>query len=110
MLDEGPGTLWETWEPYASQCQSAGAPVAYLFARYLAGVYPAEPGYRVIGMDPHPVDLDHLHAVLNTPHGRSGVKWTMTEEGLEYELDLPEKLRGRPVCTASVARVIERNS
>jgi len=105
MLDEGPGTLWETWEPYASQCQSAGAPVAYLFARYLAGVYPAEPGYRVIGMDPHPADLERLDAVLNTPHGRIGVKWIRTADGLGYELDLPEKLCGRPVREEGIVRL-----
>ena len=102
MIDEGPGTLWETWEPYASQCQSSGAAPAYLFARYLAGIYPAEPGYRVIGIGPHPADLNHLQAVLATPWGPIGVRWVKTRDGLDYHLTLPPKLRGRAVQNVSL--------
>ena len=106
MIDEGPGTLWETWEPYASQCQSSGAAPAYLFARYLAGIYPAEPGYRAIGIDPHPADLDNLQATLSTPHGLINVRWTKTENGLDYRLDLPPILRKRPILKNPSVRIL----
>ena len=99
MLDRGPGTLWETWEPNASVCQGTGAAPAYLFSRYLAGVYPAEPGYGVIGIDPHPGDLKFLQATLLTPHGPIGVHWQNINGRLDYRLSLPPQLEGRPVTS-----------
>lgn len=90
-------TLWETWEPHASRCQSTGAAVAYLFARYLAGLYPAEPGYRVIGLDPHPAGLRSLRAVCATPGGEVGVAWEQKADKLECCLRVPPEWQGRPV-------------
>ena len=54
MVDAGPGSLWETWYPHASLCQGTGAGLVYACARYLAGIYPAEPGYARVGVDPRP--------------------------------------------------------
>ncbi len=97
MLAGGSDTLWETWEPHASHCQGAGAGVAYLFSRYLAGVYPSEPGYAAIGVDPHPGDLRHLAARVTTPLGPIAVRWRRTDEALAYTLILPEALRDKPI-------------
>ncbi len=98
MLDYGSTTLWETWEPSASQCQGTGAAPGYLFSRYLGGLYPVEPGYRVIGIDPHPAGLGHLRACFSTVEGKVDVRWEKREDGLAYHLKIPEKWRGRPIC------------
>jgi len=97
MLDIGPGTLWETWQPYASLCQATGAAPIYLFARYLTGIYPAKPGYAEIGIDPHPADLDHLNATIRTPMGQIKAQWRRTGEKLKYRLHLPNQLQNRPI-------------
>jgi alpha-L-rhamnosidase len=94
MLAQGSTTLWETWEPSASQCQGTGAAPVYLFARYLAGLYPREPGYRVIGLDPHPCGLDTVQATLNTPHGEVRVQWQRQEERIVYHLRVPRPWSG----------------
>ncbi len=115
MLDEGPGTLWETWQPHASLCQCTGAGVAWLFSRYLAGVYPAEPGYRRIGIDPHPCGLDYLEATLETPSGRVGLDWHVENDRMSYRLSLPAEAFPTPssdlvsLSNDAIAIEMERN-
>ncbi|MSS69971.1 MAG: hypothetical protein EXS64_00630 [Candidatus Latescibacteria bacterium] len=103
MLDAGATTFWETWEDDASQCQGTSGSPVYLFARYLAGLYPLEPGYRKIGIDPHPSGLKHLTATLTTPHGPVRIAWQRTKQGLDYTLTLPAKLRDAPVVVSDRA-------
>jgi len=105
MLAKGPGTLWETFHIHASLCQATGAGVAYLMARYLAGLYPAEPGYRVIGLDPHPAGPDSLRARLTTPFGPVNVAWERHGDDLDCRLDLPEALQTRPIRAGSKVRL-----
>ena len=105
MLEAGSDTLWETWSPHASHCQGTGAGPAYLLCRYLAGVYPAEPGYGAIGIDPHPAGLDHLRSVLNTPFGRIDVHWQRDGDEIRYRLALPETLRDRSITKPNWVRL-----
>lgn len=100
MLDGGTGTLWETWEPYSSLSQGTGAAPVYLFARYLAGLFPKEPGYRVIGIDPRPCSLTCLQAAFFLPHGDVRIRWKKTNHGLDYHLKLPPALKTRPIQKA----------
>lgn len=93
MLAGGTGTLWETWEPHASLSQGTGAAPVYLFARYLAGLFPMEPGYHIIGIDPHPCSLTRLQAVFFLPHGEVHIHWEKTDHGLDYHLQLPRALK-----------------
>jgi hypothetical protein len=92
MLATGPGTFWERFDASSSRVQSSGCAPVYLFARYLAGIYPAEPGYRVIGIKPVSGDLEHFTISLNLPAGPIGVKWTKNKGILDYRLYLPENL------------------
>lgn len=112
MLDVGAGTLWETWEPYASQCQGTGASIARHLSRYLTGVYPAEPGYGKIGISPHPAGLEQIRADLATPVGRIRVEWERLGAGLAYRLMLPDALLGRPIVAADGVEleVVQDNS
>jgi hypothetical protein len=106
MLDAGATTFWETWEDDASQCQGTSSSPVYLFARYLAGLYPLAPGYRKIGVDPHPSGLKRLTATLTTPHGPVGIAWRRTAQGLDYTLTLPAKLRDAPVVVSDRAGAV----
>lgn len=107
MLDAGATTFWEVWEDDASQCQGTSSSPVYLFARYLAGLYPLEPGYRKIGIDPHPSGLKHLTATLTTPLGLVKIAWGRTAQGLDYTLTLPAKLRDAPVIVADRAGSVQ---
>lgn len=100
MLEAGSDTLWETWDPHASLCQGTGAGPAWLLARYLAGLHPAEPGYARIGLDPHASGLDRLRATLTTPHGPVGIDWRAADGRVRVRLALPPALSGREVVTA----------
>ncbi|MBI2951590.1 hypothetical protein HYY27_05815, partial [bacterium] len=103
MLSAGATTFWEVWEDDASQCQGTSSSPVYLFARYLAGLYPLEPGYRRIGIDPHPCHLKRLSATLTTPHGPVKIAWRRTTHGLDYTLTLPANLRDASVTVSDRA-------
>ena len=103
MTRAQPGTLWETWGPHASRCQATGAAAAFLFPRYLAGLYPHTPGYRSVGLDPHPGSLSWLDAQINTPGGAVDAYWRRTGDSLQYRLILPAAWKGREI-------VVNRNS
>ncbi len=105
MVEHGPGTLWETWAPHASVCQGTGAGPAYIFSRYLAGLYPAKPGYSEIGIDPHPGNLDHLNTILFTPHGKVGIQWERKNNRLKYNLQIPPGWHNRPVIANSIVDI-----
>lgn len=93
MLARGPGTLWETWEPSSSLCQGTGAGPAYLLARYLGGVYPAQAGFTVIGVDPRPGNVRQFNGEFAGPFGRFSVRWRREDDGFECRLCVPPVLR-----------------
>jgi hypothetical protein len=97
MLDKGPGTLWETFDDYSSRCQSSGAAPLMLFSKYLAGVYPAVPGYEKIGINPRTSDLKYLKAELDTPAGKIKLNWKKTGSKLKYNLEIPENLKDKDI-------------
>ncbi len=106
MIDTGPGTLWETWEPYASLCQATGAGIGYLFSRYLAGLYPIEPGYRKIAIFPQPSGLKYVNANLLTPYGHITIRWQSKGEKIIYHLSLPKALQNNPIVKADYVDLI----
>ncbi len=94
------GTIWEFWTPHKSLCQGTGSSLAYHLARYHAGLYPAEPGFAVIGVCPYHGGSKRLRAQLNTHFGLIGVEWERMASGFDYRIALPPALRDRDVAAA----------
>jgi alpha-L-rhamnosidase len=64
--------------------------VADWMHRTVAGLAPAEPGYRVLRAAPQPIDqLDHATATLDTPYGRARVGWHREGDRVVVAVDVP---------------------
>lgn len=106
MLDWGSDTLWETWQNSSSLCQGTAAGIGYLLARYVAGLYPKEPGYKIIGFEPKmPHPLKSLKAALTTPFG--AIELDLVKHGAEISgvVKLPDALRTRNLHLSDNAKI-----
>ena len=97
----GATTVWERWdgirpdgtrnpgEMNSFNHYALGA-VADWLHRSVAGLAPAEPGYRRLLVQPLPgPGLDHATARHDTPYGRAEAGWRRTEEGVVVHAVVP---------------------
>jgi alpha-L-rhamnosidase len=97
----GATTVWERWDSMledgtinpgemTSFNHYALGAVADWMHRTVAGLAPAEPGYRVIRVAPQPIDqLNHATATLDTPYGRARVGWRREGDQVVVEAEVP---------------------
>jgi alpha-L-rhamnosidase len=94
MVDRGATTMWEEWEgvdgrgaPHASLNHYSKGAVASFLHRYVAGLRPAEPGYRTFEVHPRPGGgIASATARHISPFGPIEVSWWL--EGRSMELDV----------------------
>lgn len=104
----GATTIWERWdsmlpdgtlnpgEMTSFNHYALGAVAAWMH-RTIAGLAPAEPGYRRLLIRPRPGGgLTHAHATLDTPYGRAEAGWERTGDHLKLVVVVP------PNTTATV--------
>ncbi len=101
MLDQGPGTMWETIGPAGGPPTgdkpsfdagwSSGAAAA--LTRYVLGVVPTSPGFATFTVAPHLGDLEYAEGDVPTPHGPIHVAWKDTGGGLELGVSAPPGTR-----------------
>ncbi|WP_460798889.1 family 78 glycoside hydrolase catalytic domain [Microbacterium sp. GXF0217] len=122
QVDRGATTVWERWDAIrpdgtihsgdmdAGSHDSGGSMLSFNHYAYgamidwvyrtVAGLAPAEPGYRRARIAPRPaVGLDHAAAAIDTPYGRLAIDWRLEGDrllatvevpfGVTAELDLP---------------------
>ncbi|GAA1017496.1 alpha-L-rhamnosidase [Acrocarpospora pleiomorpha] len=104
----GATTIWERWDSLlpdgtinpgemTSFNHYALGAVADWMHRVIAGLAPAEPGYRRLTVRPRPGGgLTHARACHDTPYGRAEVSWERTGARLTIEVVVP------PNTTAAV--------
>ncbi|MEV0621395.1 family 78 glycoside hydrolase catalytic domain [Nonomuraea sp. NPDC050404] len=97
----GATTIWERWDSMlpdgtinpgemTSFNHYALGAVADFLHRTVAGLAPAEPGYRRLHIAPRPGgDLTHASARLDTPYGEAAVSWSIAEETLTVRATVP---------------------
>ncbi|MEX2606038.1 MAG: family 78 glycoside hydrolase catalytic domain [Kiritimatiellia bacterium] len=105
-VTHGATTIWERWDGWhpGRGFQSPGmnsfnhyayGAVGEWMIRSVAGLAPAEPGYRVIHFKPRPGGtLAEAGAELTTPYGRASIHWRKTDSGFEVDLQVPEGATG----------------
>jgi alpha-L-rhamnosidase len=104
MVDRGATTVWEEWEgvdsrgvPHASLNHYSKGAVATFLHRYVAGLRPAEPGYRAFEVRPRPGGgITWATARHISPFGPIEVTWRLDGRSMELDLLVP------PGTTATV--------
>lgn len=107
----GATTIWERWdsmlpdgsinpgEMTSFNHYALGAVVDWLHTT-VAGISPLEPGYRRILVAPQPGgDLTWAEASLETPYGRTAVRWEREGDDLALRVEVPE-------ATEAVVRLV----
>jgi alpha-L-rhamnosidase len=109
QVDRGATTVWERWDailPDGSIHSGAmdtkegdsmlsfnhyayGAVIDWVY-RTVAGLEPAEPGYRTVRIAPRPaIGLDHAAAEIGTRLGTLSIAWTASPDVFEAEVEIP---------------------
>ena len=89
-----PGASGETFGPHGAHlppvfCHGWGAYVEALLARWVLGVHPAEPGFRVATLAPMPGNLEDVSGGLWTPKGRVEVTVRRSGGRRQVTVELP---------------------
>jgi hypothetical protein len=101
------GTLWEEWWLDAtgrtgklqkgrtrSDAQTESAFPPALFAEYLLGINPMQPGMKEVVIIRSPSGLRNIEGEVPTPEGRLLIKWNIDEDGKgELEVNVPGSIR-----------------
>ena len=105
MVDQGATTIWERWDSLlpdgtvnpgrmTSFNHYALGSIADWMHRVVAGLAPAEPGYRTIRFAPTPGPLTSASARHETPYGVASIAWERRGEALDVEIEVPVGARG----------------
>lgn len=100
-VKHGATTIWERWDGWTPD-KGFQTPGMNSFNHYaygavcdwlvgaVAGLEPAEPGYRRIRFKPRPGgSLTHASASLETRYGKVAIAWTLEQEQLRLRLTVP---------------------
>ncbi len=95
MVQQGLTTFAETPENPRSDAHPWTTGPVYAFLSTIAGITPAEPGFRSVRIAPAPGPLRHMHAVAPHPDGAIEVRLERVgEHGLRGQVRLPEGVTG----------------
>lgn len=105
MVDQGATTIWERWDSQmpdgtvnpgrmTSFNHYALGSIADWLHREVAGLSPADPGYRRIRFAPTPGPLASASARHLTPYGEASISWTSAGGELSVEVTVPTGATG----------------
>ncbi|WP_030450548.1 glycoside hydrolase family 78 protein [Herbidospora cretacea] len=118
----GATTIWERWDSMlpdgavnpgemTSFNHYALGAVADWMHRTVAGLAPAEPGYRRLTVRPVPGGgLTHARARHETPYGPAEVSWAYTDDGFTLEVTVPPNTRADVHLPGGADRPVEVGS
>ncbi|MDR1745928.1 MAG: glycoside hydrolase family 78 protein [Tannerella sp.] len=90
----------ETWEIAHSNCaqtHTSYAGISAWFVKGLAGIEPAEAGYKTVNIRPHVIErLTFARVSTETPYGQIVSGWKKASDATDYEISVPVG------CTANV--------
>lgn len=95
MLESGATTLWERWEAGTgggmnSQNHAMYGSISAWFYKYLAGINPIMPGYKVFYIKPYiPNKLQFVNASVETVYGIISSRWEKKINYLHMSVKIP---------------------
>lgn len=96
MLQVGLSTWAEApFDSTRSDCHAWSAHPNYDLLTIVAGIRPAEPGFKTVRIEPHLGSLDRLSATLPHPAGPIAVSYRRSGAALEATIELPPGLAGQ---------------
>ncbi|HEY9175438.1 MAG TPA: glycoside hydrolase family 78 protein, partial [Verrucomicrobiae bacterium] len=109
MVEKGATTVWELWNgDTADPAMNSGNHVmlvgdlAIWFYECLAGIKPAQPGFKHILMKPHPVgDLKYAKATHRSPYGLIVSDWKREGAKFDWQITIPPNTTAT-VCVPAV--------
>lgn len=105
----GATTIWERWDSMlpngsinpgdmTSFNHYAFGAVADWLHRFVAGLAPAEPGYRHLTVEPHPGgNLTHARTSLRTPYGLAESAWAIENGEIRLKVTVPPNTTARVI-------------
>ncbi|KAA6462065.1 alpha-L-rhamnosidase [Acidobacteria bacterium AB60] len=102
MLDLGLSTWAETPEPTRSDCHAWSASPNYDLLTIVAGIAPAEPGFRKVRIEPHLKGLHQFHASMPHPAGTIETSYRLDGEHWSAKLTLPRGVDGELVWKGKI--------
>lgn len=97
MVKNGATSMWELWnsdtekpEGMNSRNHFALGSVGEWYYSHLAGIKPAQPGFKEIYISPMPAEgLDWVKAEIESPYGKIKSDWQKTENSLDFQISIP---------------------
>jgi len=94
MVNADYSTLWEVWGDGSGKTDSynhswSGGPLVIL-SKYIAGIYPLEPGYSRFKVAPHLCDLNSVSSTVATVKGDITLSVSKESSGMILSLCVPE--------------------
>jgi alpha-L-rhamnosidase len=113
QIGKGATTIWETWAGYdkagrakSSHNHYAVGSVALWLHEYIAGLRPAEPGYRHIRIAPHiGGGLTSASSTITTPYGMASSTWSVVDETVQLDVCVPTGTTAEVQAGVTVHRV-----
>jgi alpha-L-rhamnosidase len=118
----GATTIWERWDSMlpngsinpgdmTSFNHYAFGAVADWLHRVVAGLAPAEPGYRHLTIEPHPGgNLTHARASLRTPYGLAESAWAVADGEITLKVTVPPNTTASVIVPGSEGKAINVGS
>ncbi len=102
QVAQGATTIWEQWEGYDEHGNAHDSHNHYAFGsvvrflhEYVAGLAPAEPGYRRIRFAPSfPRQLDSAGVRIRTPYGWASCRWARSGSSVRLDITVPSGASG----------------
>jgi len=66
----------------------------YEYLTMVAGISPAEPGFKRVDITPHPATLDKIEASMPTPRGLIKLNWSQSGSAWSGSITLPKDVPG----------------
>jgi hypothetical protein len=126
MINQGSKTYWEivdgatgefmtqrlieadddrdTWNSY---CHGWSAGISYLLQAYVAGIKAIKPGFKEFSIEPKPMGLDTVQAVIPTPNGEIYIDYERQSGKKSYigSITVPEGTTGK-LCSGNNTLII----
>ena len=94
MIDMGMTTFGETDKNPRSECHAWSASPCFDFLNIVAGIYPAEPFFKSVIVEPSLGNIQRLNVYLPHPKGMINVKYRKSKDILKAMVSLPLGVTG----------------